>query len=125
MKRFVFALGLVVVLLTLASTAMAGERSVVVPMDNTPFTVMQKDFVRLTGEAISGGNIKAEIDGPARIESENIVTERVEGHMPIGMLKKEFEIKPTGKGTVKVTLITTSPIPNTKPKKTTYKFKVK
>ena len=125
MKRFVFALGLVVVLLTLASAARAGERWVVVPLDDTPFTVRQNDFVRLAGETISGGNIKAEIDGPARIEFENIVTDLVEGRVLIGMLKKEFEIKPTGKGTVKVTLTMTSPIPNTKPKKAMYEFKVK
>jgi hypothetical protein len=125
MKRCRSVYVAILVLLVLASAAQAAERTVVVPRDAAPFTVVQHNVVRLTGEAISGGNVTATVNGPARIESENIVSTVVNGHVLIGALRKEFDIRPTGKGIVKVTLTATSPIPNTQPTKTEYEFTVK
>jgi hypothetical protein len=125
MKRTVLSLGLVVVLLVLASVASAGERWVFVPSDQTPFTVNQTDFVRIVGNTVSGGNITAEITGPAKIVGEDAITMVVQGQVPIGAMTKEFLIQPTGTGEVTVTLTMTYPMPGEEPKTTTYRFTVK
>ena len=51
----------------------------------------------------------------AKIEAENRVSERSHGHPLIGMNVREFEIKATGKGHVKVTITVTPPQPGIPP----------
>ena len=119
--RFVF--GLVSVLL-LTSVVAAAERTVVVVEDNTPFTVSDDAVVRLTGEGIAGAQITAQVQGPAKLVAENALRWAAKGHYRIGSGNKEFEIKPTGKGKVMVTITSTSPIPNQKPTVTKYQFDV-
>ena len=112
-------------LLAACVVARADERSVVVPEDNTPFTVSQNDVVRLTGHGISGGTITAAVVGPANVVSDNVVQRRVKGKIPIGALEKEFEIKPTKAGKVTVTITVTGPVSSTEPKAEAYEFEVK
>jgi hypothetical protein len=123
-KLFVFVL-MVVSVFALASKAKAEERTIVIPEDNTPFTVSEDAVVRLTGEGIAGAKIKAEVDGPAKIIVENALRWVAKGHNKIGSGNKEFEVKPTGKGKITVTITSTSPIPNQKPTITKYEFEVK
>jgi hypothetical protein len=122
MSLFVF---LVVSLIALASTAKAAERTIVIPEDNTAFTVSEDAIVRLTGEGIAGAKIKASIEGPAKIIAENTLRWVVKGHDKIGSGNKEFEVKPTGKGKITVTITSISPIPNQKPTIIKYEFEVK
>jgi hypothetical protein len=129
MKRLAFV---VVVLASMAACMEAQaargrlvERTVVVPEDGTPFTVSQKDVVRLTGNGISGSDIKAKIEGPAKVVAENIVESRSNGETPIGALRKEFEVKPTGLGKVVVTIIVKGPQQDAEVQTTTVKFEVK
>lgn len=104
--------------------ALAAERSVVVPSDHKPFTVMKSDIVRLTGKGIAGAKIEAKIQGPAKILNENNVIQKVGGSTLIGNQIKEFEIQPTGNGNVTVTITVTPPQPDAEATKTVYKFKV-
>lgn len=73
---------MIVLAVALASDA---ERTVVIPRDTTPFKVSEKDIVRLTGKGIAGAQIKAKVEGPAKIEAENFVQERVKGQRLIGL----------------------------------------
>jgi hypothetical protein len=115
-------LGLVV--LAAVASAQAEERVVVIPRDTTPFTVGEDEVVRLTGKGIAGAKIVAAVEGPAKVIAENAITERVKGKPIVGPGNREFEIKPTGKGTVKVA-ITSTPPTGDKPTVTRYKFEVK
>ncbi len=81
--------------------------SVVVPQDTTPFKVDRQQMVRLTGEGIAGAKIVADVDGPAEIVAENSIMTVKDGHVLIGMDKKEFVIRPTGQGKVNVKITTT------------------
>jgi hypothetical protein len=101
------------------------KRTVIVPQDITPFKAQMNQRVRLTGEGIAGSKIVADLDGPARIVAENSITTMKGGHILIGMAKVEFEIRPTGQGTVKVTITSTPPQPNAEPTVTNYEFEVK
>jgi hypothetical protein len=121
MYRFVFALGSV---LLLASVVTAGERTVVIAEDDAPFTVSEDVVVRLTGQGIAGATITAEVQGPAKLVAENVLRWVAKGHNRIGSGNKEFEVKPTGKGNVLVTITSTSPIPGQKPTVTKYQFDV-
>jgi hypothetical protein len=100
------------------------ERSVVVPEDNTPFQVQERDTVRLTGKGIAGAKFQTNIDGPARLVAINEIFPRRNGHPLIGLGNREFEVKPTGKGKVQVTITSTPPIPGGKSTAETYKFDV-
>lgn len=119
-----FVVGLVSVLL-LVSVASAGERTVVIAEDDTPFTVSDDVIVRLTGEGIAGAKITAQVQGPAKLVAENVLRWAAKGHYRIGSGNKEFEVRPTGKGKVVVTIISASPIPNQTPTVTKYQFDVK
>ena len=101
------------------------ERTIVVPRDNTPFTVTKSDTVRLTGKGIAGTSITAKVDGPAKVVYANAILERSGGHPLVGPGNKEFEIKPTGKGKVTVTITSTGPQPDAKPVVTKYEFDVR
>ncbi len=123
MNRVYVRLVLVVVALAACSVAQAEERVVVIPRDNTPFTVAEDEVVRLTGKGIAGAKIVAAVEGPAKVVAENAITERVKGKPIVGPGNREFEIKPTGKGTVKVT-ITSTPPTGDKPAVSQYEFEV-
>ena len=97
--------------------------SVVSPQDITPFKVESGQIVRLTGEGISGSKIVADVDGPAKVVTENSIMTVKNGHVLIGMEKVEFVVKPTGQGTVKVKLTTT--FLKNEPTVTNYEFEVK
>ena len=124
MDRVVAKLVFVVVALAAVASAQAEERVVVIPRDTTPFTVGEDEVVRLTGKGIAGAKIVAAVEGPAKVMAENAITERVKGKPIVGPGNREFEIRPTGKGTVKVT-ITSTPPTGDKPTVTRYKFEVK
>lgn len=118
-----FVLGLVSVFL-LTSVVTAAGRTVVIVEDETPFTVSFGVVVRLTGEGIGGARITAQVQGPAKIIAENYLRWVAQGEYRIGMGSKEFEIMPTGKGRVVVTITSTSPIPGENPTTTKYQFDV-
>jgi hypothetical protein len=124
MKRVFVNLVFAVVALAACAAAQAEERVIVIPRDNAPFTVAEDEVVRLTGKGIAGAKIAAAVEGPAKVIAENAITERVKGKPILGPGNREFEIKPTGKGTVKVT-ITSTPPTGDKPAVSNYEFEVK
>jgi hypothetical protein len=98
--------------------------AIFVPLDTTPFKVSEKDIVRLVGAGIAGSNIEATVVGPAKVESKGSI-HRIKSGMPvIGNTTVEFNIKPTGKGKVKVTITIKPPQPGAKPDIKTYEFEV-
>lgn len=124
MDRVVVKLVFAVVALAAWTAAQAEDRVIVIPRDNTPFTVAEDEVVRLIGKGIAGAKIVAAVEGPAKVVAENAITERVKGKPIVGPGNREFEIKPTGKGTVKVA-ITSTPPTGDKPTVTKYEFEVK
>jgi hypothetical protein len=110
--------------LAVCAAVRADERSVVVPRDNVPFTVAESDVVRLTGKGIAGAKIVAVVEGPAKIVAENAILERAKGKPVLGPGNREFEIKPTGSGTVSVKITSTPPAGGA-PTVTKYEFEVK
>ena len=134
MKKFVLAVFLVVPVMALV--ALAGDEgnraeakvsngTVIVPQDTTPFKVQMNQRVRITGEGIAGSKLVADVDGPAKIVAENSILTMKGGHLLIGTAKVEYEIKPTGQGTVKVKITTTPPQPNAEQNVKTYEFDVR
>ncbi len=115
---------LTVTVLTGIVASARGAEKVVVPKDTTPFKVSKDVLVRLTGHINSGGTIEAKVEGPAKIVDEDEIVQVADGHILIGALLKEYEFKPTGAGTVKVTITATPPQPDSKPVVTTYQFTV-
>jgi hypothetical protein len=121
MKRSLFA---VLVVLGLVGLTLGAE--VVVPLDSKPFTVDQTNVVRLLGKGIAGSKVTAKVvSGKAKIASTNSIFERKGGSPVIGNTIREFNIRPTGKGKVKVRVSVTSPIPGSAPEVTNYEFTVK
>lgn len=108
-----FLLGLAMCFVSAA--VFAEERTVVIPEGDAPFKVAKTEIVRLTGQAIAGGNVVAKVEGPAKIETTSVIRQLSDGQPLIGALVKEFDLKPTGKGKVTVTITVTSPIPDVKP----------
>jgi len=106
-------------------SALADERTVIVPTDNQPFTVEKTDIVRLTGKGIAGSKIEAMVRGPAKVEAASIVRQLTNGQAPLGGLVKEFDLKLTDTGKVTVTITVTPPQPGAKPKVTRFQFEVK
>lgn len=107
-----------------ACFAAADERTVVIPRDTTAFKVDEKDVVRLTGKGIAGARIEAKVSGPAKLAATGILSERAKGYPVVGPGNREFEIRPTGKGKVVVTVTSTPPQPDAKPTVTKYEFQV-
>jgi len=105
-------------------TLQGADREVVVPLDNKPFKVSEKDVVRLTGKGIAGSKIVAKVTGPAKVFMENNVFERRNGSPVIGNSITEFEIKATSTGKVKVTITVTPPQPGEKPVVTEYEYEI-
>ena len=81
--------------------------------------------MRLTGKGIAGSKIEVKVDGPAKVETTSIVRQVENGHPVIGNTVKEFDLKPTDKGKVTVTITVTPPQPDATPKVTKIEFEVK
>jgi len=109
----------------LAADVKATRREVIVPDDAKPFVVKKDQTVRLTGEGIGGGKMTAKVSGPATIVSESLISHVRNGGILIGADYRDYEIRPTGKGAVKVTITSIPPQPDAEPKVTVYQFKVK
>ena len=121
MKNLLLAVALVAV----SGVAKADERTVVVPTDTKPFAVEKSDLVRLTGKGIAGSKITVKVDGPAKVVATSDVRELIEGRLIIGNSVKEFDLKPTGKGKVTVTVVVAPPQSDAKATETKYEFEVK
>jgi hypothetical protein len=124
MKNIIVALFLSVMTLAFASTARADDPTVVTPLDTGPFKVEKTDIIRLTAKGISGSKIDVKIvDGPAKVDATRNVSERKMGKHPIGVEIKEFDIKASDKGKVKVK-ITVTPPTGAKAVETNYEFEI-
>ena len=136
--RTVLVLSLSVVGLSFASRAVPAQdevtaqtkrgevvdvRDVVVPMDEEPFTVKQNEIVRVTGQGIAGSTITPDVKGPAKIIRATHIRSVIGGEVPVGGMDREFEILPTGKGEVTVTITVKYPTGGA-PKVEKYRFTV-
>jgi hypothetical protein len=125
-RRCILKKLLCAVLLSLGLVGRALGAEVVVPLDTKPFTVDPTNVVRLFGKGIAGSKLSAKVvSGKAKIASTNYIFERKGGLPVIGNTIREFNIRPTGKGKVKVSVTVTSPIPGSTPEVTDYEFTVK
>lgn len=120
MKRIVLCLALLV-----PAVAVAADVVIIIPRDDRPFTAAEADVVRLRGKGIAGSRIDAKVEGPARVVATNQVSERAAGEPVIGLTVKEFDVQPTGKGKVNVTITVTPPQPDARVEVTHYSFEVK
>lgn len=101
------------------------ERYVVIPVDDKPFAVEESNYVRLTGEGISGSRIKMELKGPAEVDMISFV-KKVKGEsLLLGMQIKQYDLKLTGKGKVTATITVVFPDSTSEPKVSKYEFEVK
>jgi hypothetical protein len=89
----------------------AAERTIIVPRGTKPFTVKQDAIVRFTVSGSAGSQISASLDGPAKIEAENKIVELTDSRPGVGTTTMEFEVKPSGKGKVKLDVTITPPQP--------------
>lgn len=113
----------VFVLLAFCGLSFAQEGIVVIPKNNKPFIVSGNSLVRLTKSAAVGSEIEIKIEGPAKLDSTNVVYEI--GELKIGASAKEFNLKMTGTGNVTVTIVVKPPNPKGKVQETKYEFVVK
>jgi hypothetical protein len=120
-KTLIFVLALT----GICGLVLADERTVIVPKGEKPFAVERDDFVRLTGKGIAGSKIEIKVNGPAKVEATSNVRELVDGQPIIGVSVAEFDLKPTDKGKVTVTITVTPPQPDAKPKVTKIEFEVR
>jgi len=127
MRKFLCVLVLSLAVPMLAGTALGVDRfNVVTPQDNKAFTVDKASIVRLTASGDTGSTIEAEIlSGPAKIHCVNDVFHRKNGEPVTGKMIKEFDLKSTGTGMVKVKVSVTPPKKDSTPKVTTYEYEVK
>ena len=127
MRKLLCAVTLSLAIPVLAGTAFGLDRyKVVIPKDNKAFEVEVSSYVRLTGKGISGSSIEAEVvSGPAKIVSVNEVFPRKDGKPQLGNVIKEFNIKASATGTVRVKVTVTPPQKDSSPKVTTYEYEVK
>jgi hypothetical protein len=129
MKRILFAFALLVPAAMLIAAEGVKEKKteqvVLVPEDSKPFKVEQDQLVRLPGKGIAGATVEADVQGPATVLVTNVIMKVKDGNHLMGALDKEFIVKPSGKGAVKVKITSTPPQPNAKPTVTNYEFEVK
>jgi hypothetical protein len=112
--------------LVACSVALAGQQqTVVVPLDDKPFTVAKADLVRLAGKGISGSKIEIKVDGPAKVQSESRLVQVKNGKTLVGMQVKEFDLQPTNTGKVSATITVTPPQPGASVSITKFEFEVK
>ena len=126
MKTILCALALSLAALTLPAPAFGADKeNVVVPQDTKAFSVDKTSLVRLTGKGIAGSTIEAEVlSGPVKIATVNTVHYRKGGKAPAGNVVKEFVLKSSGAGKVKVKITVTPPQKDSTPKVTTYEYEV-
>lgn len=116
MSKFVMAGFLASVLCGIAA---AGD--VIIPEENTPFTVKEDDTVRIAAKGIAGTQVTVKVDGPAKGEVRRVVT-LLKGKQAPGPGNQEVDVKPTGKG--KVTVEVTITPPNGPARTEKYEFEV-
>lgn len=102
---------------------MSSSFVIVVPQDACPFTVDRQQLVRLAQDGVAGSKIEAEVDGPAELVAQNSLMAVKDGHHILGNENVEFVLRPTGQGTVQVTITTT--FLQNEPVVTNYRFDVK
>jgi hypothetical protein len=128
MKYLVFTLVLVGSALALAQSEVVkpplSESVLVVPEDNTPFTVDEGAFVRLTGKGIAGTVMDVNVDGPAKIVAKSRIITVRNGKPLMDLGNRDFEIRTTGKGKVTVTITSIVPQGDATPVVTKYEFEV-
>ena len=107
------------------SWAAAADVVIIIPRDDRPFTAAESNVVRLRGNGITGARIDATVEGPARVVATNQVVELTAGEPVIDLTVKEFDVQPTGKGKVNVTITVTPPQPGAPMGVTRYSFAVK
>jgi hypothetical protein len=112
------------IVMSAGSVFVADEATFVVPKNTKPFTVTKDEMVRIPAQGIAGSSITYDVNGPAKLIRVNNISERVGDRNFIGSSMKDAEIKPTGTGTVKVT-VTVKPPNDPESKVTTYEFEVK
>jgi hypothetical protein len=98
MKAFVAILAI----LAGQAAGLASEQTIIVPRGTKPFNVKQDAIVRFTVTAATGSHISANLEGPAKIEAENNIVDLLDGRPSLGAITKEFDVKPSGKGKVKL-----------------------
>jgi hypothetical protein len=79
-------------------------------------------LVRLAQDGIAGSQIEAEVDGPAELVAQNSLLSVKDGHHLVGEENVEFVLRPTGQGTVRVSITTT--FLKNEPVVTNYRFDV-
>ncbi|MDB5312088.1 MAG: hypothetical protein JWO38_6290 [Gemmataceae bacterium] len=97
--------------------------TVLVPEDEKPFTMGEKELVWLHASGIAGSKIEAKVTGPAKLKEFNLRPLK-NGHPLIGNTSRGFDVQPTGKGKVTVELTVTPPTGGDA-KVTKYEFEVK
>ncbi|VTR92612.1 Uncharacterized protein OS=Blastopirellula marina DSM 3645 GN=DSM3645_18061 PE=4 SV=1 [Gemmata massiliana] len=117
MKQLMFAVAL---LASLPSVGTAGD--IVIPEDKTPFGINLGDVVRIPVKAVAGTQVKARVSSSSQVAVQTI-TNRVKGKEAPGTGNHEVEVKPKGKGQIKL-YVTISP-PNGKETTDLYEFEVK
>ena len=98
--------------------------SIVIVEGDKPFEVTQDEVVRLIGKGIAGSKATVTVKGPAKIDQQATIRRIVNGRPLIGASDTEFDIEPTGKGEVTVTISVKLPNAN-KPEVKAYSFTVK
>jgi hypothetical protein len=93
------------------AASIAAERTVVVARGSKPFDVKHDVTVRFIITAAHGSQISTHLEGPATIESESDVVELSDGRPNLGLVTKEYDLKPSGKGEVKFDVTITPPQP--------------
>jgi hypothetical protein len=117
MRKLVIA----VLVATLGGVAVAGE--VIVPRDNTPFTIPEGATVRIPAKGVAGTLVNAKVLKGTAKEVVNIVSPRGNGKSLKSQGSYEVLVWPSGKGEYEVEVTVTPP--NTPPVKTSYNFTVK
>ncbi len=81
---------------------------VILAEDAVPFTVHQDDVVRIAVPGIAGTTVGVKVTGNAK-QTTNKLSTRVDGKRPVGPGNMEVEVRPTGKGEVKVEVAVSPP----------------
>jgi hypothetical protein len=128
MNRLVFSCCVVVMAMMFSAipsiaSAQGDDDPTVFIIEGSKGAIGEKDTARIEVGGISGTWIETVIDGPAKLKRANIVTMK-DGQIPIGAMKVELNILPTGKGVVTVKVTSKSPTSPT-PEVKTYKIIVK
>ena len=107
-----------------AALSAAAERSTVYVLDRADaVTVDEDDLVRIPVSVQAGGDVSAEVDGPAKLTEYRLGVVRAD-RRPVGASSFEFYVRPTGPGAVRVTVRKTHPSLSTDPAKT-YRVEVR